>query len=320
MKYFLLLILSIVTISLYAELGQKNTNIPEEMRAYIDNYKPSFCDCDELDFSSSDLPINMIAKAVKKNRQIRSLVLPGLHLDQSDLETILQGFSRKNKLDSLDLSNNDLRTFCCITTAAKILGKFRLKNLNLANNKIYLEDLKSILSLLLKQGSIQRLDLSSNDLQADAALAIADFLEKYHDLKYLNIDSNNFGPQGMAAILKALKHQRAPLALTMTGLFDVSLVKLFPETNITELYFNDSGITDEDILALAPILPETNIKKLILYLNDISDKGVKKLLEVLPNTKIVELDLLNNHEIKDFPAIKNFMKNHPQIKILYGDI
>lgn len=68
------------------------------------------------------------------------------------------------------------------------------------------------------------------------------------------------------------------------------------------------------------MLPKTNIKKIILYLNDISDKGLKSLLAVLPKTKIVELDLMNNHEITDFQAIKNFLKNNPQIKIMYGEM
>jgi Ran GTPase-activating protein (RanGAP) involved in mRNA processing and transport len=157
-----------------------------------------------------------MAKAVGKNKQIKALNLSRKNLDHTALQSILSGLPANGKLESLDVSDNNL-VFCCDITTEQILGRFRLKNLNLGRNNISPEGLDSLFAGLLKKTSIKSLDLSSNNLKDDDAKTIANFLNKYFGLASLNLGGNDLSSQGILAILNALSHNKTAIDLDLAG-------------------------------------------------------------------------------------------------------
>ncbi|XP_051875581.1 leucine-rich repeat-containing protein 74A [Pristis pectinata] len=229
-------------------------------------------------------------------------------------------------IQTLNLSNNELRTqgaevLCrmlplnislkCIKLAGNKLinsdaaffddvlsSNFRISELDLSYNEFGNKGAEFLGHMLANNESLERLNLSWNQIQTQGAVALSAGLRINITLKVLDLSCNGFGNEGALAIGETLKYNNTLL-----------------ELNLSTNHINNEGVSN----LCKGLDVNDNVKFLYLNNNPITVEGALRLLEVMQKNEKTNLEKIS---IQNVLVNENFMEllkgitnNRPQFQI-----
>ncbi|WP_454785083.1 hypothetical protein [Legionella sp. WA2024007413] len=296
------------------------------------NTRLEYLECHKLPDNrvTSDF-IKLLTTALKKNTQLKSLILKNNFIGDTEAPFIAEMLQHNTTLKEIDLSNTSLDVKGITKIANALQDNTSLKILKLGGCSVA-GMTNSLLEILSKHPSLEELNLNNCGLQFDDGLS--QLLTESDSLKNLNLGTNFFGnyysdyltnglknnknlikldlgscgldasyPEQLEALTKALMVHPAltHLNLSSNGLdstkYPVAAELVKNNSSLTHLNLSKNTMDDKGVQHLATALQSNNaLATLILSKNQISNEGLKHLSEALQqNNTLVHLDLAQNN-------------------------
>jgi Ran GTPase-activating protein (RanGAP) involved in mRNA processing and transport len=236
-----------------------------------------------------------LADALFTNTVLQRLDLPGGFIGHKGLEVLASAIKQNpgTKLNSLDLSSNNLGP----------------------------DAEQAFADLLAANTVLQRLDLGDNDLTGED---LATGLKSNTGLTYLNLENNKLTPEGIIALAGAVKLHFTLGSLTLTKNeipkeAEAAIGDMLKTNSVlTKLYLNSTGITGEELSI--GLKSNTKLNTLNLKNNNLGYDGVLAITSAIKantGTKLTYLDLSSTNIGPDAESALADMLNAAPLQTLF---
>lgn len=170
-----------------------------------------FCTVAKLDLSDNEIStkgLALLLAAMRINTQLSSVLLRKNNFFNGLSENFLQFLTDNLSMDTLDLSQCNLRCTSLTGIGEGLSRNKALKSLNLAFNKIQDRGVEVICYGLLKNQSLSLLDLTSNEVKNKGALSFAKALKSNSTLESLLLKDNSIKDTGGQALCESVRFNK----------------------------------------------------------------------------------------------------------------
>jgi len=148
---------------------------------------------------------------LEHNTSLLALKLHSCNLDIDSVIRILEGLSKNEHLESLDISMQSRQidpynlSFHISRYFSNSAGKNTLTRLNLSHLRLTDRCIHNLVLGLKTDNDLKHLDISCNKLSRDASIYISELLENNEQIQTLNLSHNRLEDAGIVKIVGALR-------------------------------------------------------------------------------------------------------------------
>ncbi|MBA2655037.1 MAG: hypothetical protein H0U71_08255 [Gammaproteobacteria bacterium] len=203
-----------------------------------------------------------------------------------------------SSLASINLANNlgvqDLGATSLLASA----GNSTIKHVNLSGTSLTGNGLGDS-AMLLTRTDIENFAIAKIRSSVNGFCKILSALNSTQ-IESLNIDDNQVGNAIAPCLIQALSNPHSKLRTLNISRLNINedtligIINALPNSNISELYLMDNGMTDRSATVLAAVLPRTRLKHLVISDNNIGPEGATKLADAFGQ---LETFILNGNPI-----------------------
>ena len=304
------------------ELNISNNSITDKAADDIANFLSINNKIEKLEASS----INLQDDGAKKILGIDLSELTTFNISQNNItskigKVIVDFLSRNTKLQSLDLSCNDLQELTYRNIFEVLQNTCFLITLKFSHCNSINKVTSELTRILLLNVSLQELDISYNKLSTSDAVKIFQGMRNILNLKKLNISHNMITDEAADYLGTVLHNSLQKLDLSFNHLTASGFCKILKSvSNLTVLNIGHNMITDEAAENLATILSHNDkLESLDLSYNCFGSKGCIKIFTGI-NSKLYlrKLNISCNHITTNEAAecIANFLNHNLEMEEL----
>ncbi|OHS92792.1 hypothetical protein TRFO_40913 [Tritrichomonas foetus] len=274
--------------------------------------------------------ISELSKMLMTNRILSLIDLSMTEISSENIEPLAFGLMNNHTLQTLNLSNNNLRSkgAIIIINACKDSS---LHELNISNNHITDDVSPHFASFLIENKTLKQLNLSGNNLtqkftsSISVSLASADCY-----IKELNLSRNPLGNRGISALAHAMSSNRTLTKLNIsackiqTAGFIEFCNELVHNTSLQSLYVHHNAIRDAGASRLAYVIQDhPTLREIDIELCEIGDSGARDFFAAATDSLTLEKISLKNNLIRDGICIQKAIEKNTKLRyvnIEYNDI
>ena len=169
----------------------------------------------------NEAAVHELAKGLSENKCVRSLILSGCGLEDSQVAILLRFLTGHPSLEGLDLDGNKCgrEASAALSTVLRD-NKCRIRNLNLSCQRVDIGcemEFHIISQGLAANNSVISLDISNNRVRDEDLEWISLALIKNRTLHDLNLARNKITQEGIVSIAKSIHHMRGLKKLSLWG-------------------------------------------------------------------------------------------------------
>ena len=255
----------------------------------------------EIDISENNLQtvgVRIIMKALQGIHTLKMLYLRNNVISCEAADDIAAVIYCNNKLQEIDISENNLQTAGVRIIMKALQGIHTLKMLYLRNNVISCEAADDIAAVISCNTKLQEIDISENNLQTAGVRIIMKALQGIHTLKMLYLGNN---------------------VISCEAADDIAAV-IYCNTKLQEIDISENNLQTAGVRIIMKALQGIHtLKMLYLRNNVISCEAADDIAAVIScNTKLQEIDISeNNLQTAGVRIIMKALQGIHTLKMLY---
>ena len=264
-----------------------------------------------------------VTKGLQKISTITKLYINSNKITDEAADDIAVAISCNNKLQDIDISENDLETTGTIKIMKALQGIHTLKVLYMNNNNITDKAADDIAAAIYCNTKLEELDVSGNDLGTKGVEKIVIALQRIDTLTKLNISNNNVLYTAAIAVAIALNThiQEFIISDNYIGGIGATMIarSLQKISTLTKLYIANTGVRDEAAVDIAAAVScNIYLQEFDIGKNHLQASSVIKVAKGLQKLSTLKKLCINNNQITYEAAchIANVISCNSHLQIL----